>query len=256
MKTVKDPLGDKLKKFERDSETYPSGNKPIVLRLDGKNFSKYTKRVKCKKPFDVDLAYIMKTVTEELVKYCNADIGYTQSDEITLILTKKSENSEIFFGGRFQKLCSVMASLATYHFNQLSSSDVMALFDCRAFEVPDKNTAIECLEWRALDCRRNSVSCLAQCHFSHKQLQGKKTSEMREMLREINKNWIEMPEIYRNGVYIKRVKEIRKFSTEEINKLPEKHEARTNPNLMIERSICKEISASVLDASDKLGFAF
>ena len=198
----------------------------------------------------------MKHVTKELVEYCNADIGYTQSDEITIVITKKHKNSEMFFGGRFQKLCSVLASVATYHFNRLSPQDVMALFDCRVFEVPDKSYVVKCLEWRALDCRRNSVSCYAQCNFSHKELQGKKTFEMRAMLEKIGKNWRDMPEPYRNGIYIKHKKVIRPFTTMEISILPEKHHARTNPDLKIERSIIEVITTSILDTPNKLEFVF
>lgn len=256
VKTVKDPLGDELKQFEKAAETYPTGLCPIVIRLDGKNFSKYTKKIGCIKPYDKDLSDIMKTVTLVLVEYCNADIGYTQSDEITLVLTKKHENAEMFYGGRFQKLCSVLASVATYHFNKLAPQDIMALFDCRVFEVPDKSYAIKCLEWRALDCRRNSVSCYAQCNFSHKELQGKKTFEMREMLEKIDKNWRDMPEAYRNGIYIKRKRVMKPFTTMEISTLPEKHQARTNPDLKIERSVIEVITTSILDTHKKLEFVF
>ena len=256
MKTIKDPLGDELKQFEKAAETYPTGLCPIIIRLDGKNFSKYTKKVGCIKPYDKSLSDIMKSVTQELVEYCNADIGYTQSDEITLVLTKKHENAEMFFGGRFQKLCSVLASVATYHFNKLTPHDVMALFDCRVFEVPDKSYVVKCLEWRALDCRRNSISCLAQCHFSHKQLQGKKTFEMREMLEKSGNKWRDMPETYRNGVYVKRKRVMKPFTTMEISTLPEKHQARTNPDLKIERSVIEVITTSILDTPKKLEFVF
>lgn len=254
--SMKDPLGDKLKVYEKGSETYPSGDKPIVLRLDGKNFSQYTKKVKCTKPFDARLFHIMKEVTSELVQYCDADIGYTQSDEITLILTKKNPNSEMFFGGRFQKLCSVLSSFATYHFNRLSWTDDMALFDCRVFEVPDKETAIECLQWRAEDCRRNSVSCLAQSKFSHKQLHGKKTWEMKEMLKEIDCEWTKMPDHYRNGIYIKRAKLVQKFTADELAKLPEKHQARKDPDLLVERTVITSITDSIIDVEDKIKFVW
>ena len=266
MKTIKDPLGDELKQFEKAAETYPTGLCPIVIRLDGKNFSKYTKTIGCIKPYDEYLSKLMQHVTQELVEYCNADIGYTQSDEITLVLTKKHDNAEMIFGGRFQKICSVLASLATYNFNKHYRlgeyrnthllDDVMALFDCRVFEVPDKSYVVKCLEWRALDCRRNSVSCYAQCNFSHKELQGKKTFEMRYMLEKIGKAWRDMPAAYRNGVYVKRKRVTKPFTTMEISTLPEKHHARTNPDLTIERSVIEVITTSILDVSNKLEFVF
>jgi len=253
---MKDPLGDKLKVYERAFNYKPSGDKPIIIRLDGKNFSKYTKSINCKKPFDEKFFNQMKEVTEQLVLYCDADVGYTQSDEISLILTKKNENQELFFGGKFMKLCSVLSSLATYHFNKLSESDTMALFDCRVFEVPDKKTAVECLEWRAEDCRRNSVSCLAQSVFSHKHLQNKSVWEMKLELKESGNNWIDLPECYRNGIYIKRSKVVSKFTTEEIESLPEKHQARTNPNLEVERTVIDYVTSSIIDSKNKEEFVW
>lgn len=250
-----DPLGDIIKKYEREADYRPDGSQPIVMRLDGKNFSKYTKKVGCMKPFDTRLAEAMKQTTMALVLYCDADIGYTQSDEITLIMTKKSDNSQLFMGGRFQKLCSVLASVATATFAQHTWSDEPAYFDCRVFEVPDKETAIQAMDWRAEDCRRNSVSCLAQKHFSHKQLDGKKTWEMKEMLKDVSP-WLDMPEWYRNGVTIRRTKEMRRYDMSELADLPEKHHARQNPDLEIERTVINTIHESILDAEDKHAFVW
>jgi tRNA(His) 5'-end guanylyltransferase len=256
---MKDPLGDKLKAFERAGETFPTGDKPIVIRLDGKNFSKFTKRNNFVKPFDLPFATMMLKTTQDLVDYCDADIGYTQSDEITLILTKKHQNHELFFGGRFQKLASVLASLATYKFNVLLNAidiDSMALFDCRVFEVPDKETAIECLDWRAEDCRRNSVSCLAQSQFSHKELHGVSCRDMKLMLKNNDTPWEDIQDIFKNGSYIKRHKVKAKFTTEELEALPEKHQARQNPDLEFERTEYKVTHDSILDTKDKEGFVW
>ena len=251
-----DPLGDLLKKYEKKAETSPFGTLPIVVRLDGKSFSKFTKKIKCEKPFDKTMAICMQEVTQGLVEYCNADIGYTQSDEISLVLTKKSKKSDFFFGGRYQKLCSVLSSYATYVFAKTSPWDEMALFDCRVYEVPDKETVLDALTWRAEDCRRNSVSSMAQSNFSHNQLMGKKTWEMKEMLDEIGKPWKDMPKQFRNGVYVKRIKQSKKFTADEIDKLPEKHHARQNPDLEMERMVTKIFSDSILDTDDKMNFVF
>ena len=251
---MKDKLGDKLKQLEKAGEVYPDKNLPIVIRLDGKGFTKWTKKIKCKKPFDDKLANVMAEVTKELVTYCNADIGYTQSDEITLIITRKSESDDLMFGGRFQKLCSVLASLATYHLNK--HYDVMALFDCRAFSVPDKDTAVECLEWRGMDCRRNSVSGLARSLFSHSLLHKKSTREMMAMLVEGGKDWNDVEPKFKNGIIILRDKVTSKLSEEDLKDLPEKHHARLNPDLIIERTQLVEKHESILDTKNKYKFAF
>lgn len=255
---MKDKLGDVIKELERKAEGYPSGDTPIIIRLDGKNFSKWTKGLD--KPYDLSLSSIMKEVTETLVDYTNASVGYTQSDEITLVINRNAGGGELFFSGRYQKLSSVLASLATYKFNELVRETIpqkkgkMALFDARTFEVPDDEMAIKVLEWRAEDCRRNSISCLAQSVFSHKQLQKKNCGEMKRMLREVDKNWDDSPEFFRNGYYVKRKKVTRKFTTEEMDSLPAKHFARQNPDLEFERSIIEVSTESILDSKNKIGF--
>ncbi len=57
---------------------------PVIIRLDGNNFSTWTKSLT--KPFDENLSQLMIETTKMLVQETNAVIGYTQSDEITLIL--------------------------------------------------------------------------------------------------------------------------------------------------------------------------
>jgi tRNA(His) guanylyltransferase len=255
---MKDELGDKIKQWERDAETRPTGDNPIIVRLDGKNFSKWTKGLD--KPYDLVMSDIMKDVTTSLVQYTNASVGYTQSDEISLIINKTSGGGELFFGGRFQKLASVLASLATYTFNSLVSermpdrSGKMALFDARVFETPSIDDAMDVLAWRAEDCRRNSVSCLAQTVFSHKELQKKNVGEMKRMLSEANKDWIGTPEFYRNGYYVKRTKILQKFTCEEIEALPEKHMARSNPDLLVERTRLDYFTNSILDSRESFKF--
>lgn len=264
---MKDPLGDIIKQYERESETRPTGDLPIIVRLDGKKFSSWTKGLR--KPYDVRLSEIMKQVTIKLVEFSCAKIGYTQSDEITLVLLKPSERGQVLHGGRYQKLASTLASYASNIFNALVRNyfggipekydeqdplKYLAVFDARVFEVPDLETAAVALEWRAEDCRRNSVSCAAQAQFSHSQLQKKSTCEMKDMLRKIDQPWEDLPEFYRNGFTVKKVTVTGKFTTEEIESLPEKHAARTNPDLEVTRSRLTTITSSILDTEDKVGF--
>ena len=266
---MKDPLGDIIKQYERESETRPTGDLPIIVRLDGKKFSSWTKGLR--KPYDVRLSEIMKQVTIKLVEFSCAKIGYTQSDEITLVLLKPSERGQVLHGGRYQKLASTLASYASNVFNALVRNrpciggipekydeqdplKYLAVFDARVFEVPDLETVAQALEWRAEDCRRNSVSCAAQAQFSHKQLQRKSTREMKELLRGIGQPWEHLPAFYRNGFTVKKWTETGKFTTEEIESLPEKHQARTNPDLEVTRSRLITITSSILDTEDKVGF--
>lgn len=240
MENSKDSLGDRMKKMEKLNEPQLNSSLPIISRLDGKAFHSFTKDLK--RPFDESFSNLMKETTKFLVEETNARIGYTQSDEISLVFYPQSEKSYIFFDGKFSKMTSILASMATYFFNNklpeyLPKKNNMALFDCRVFNVPSKTEAVNCLIWREADARRNSISMAAQAQFSHNTLLKKSSNEMLQMLMEKGINWHNYPNFFKHGTYIQRVIKSMKFSTEEIDKLPEKHEARKNPNLEIERSV-------------------
>jgi hypothetical protein len=79
----------------------------------------------------------------------------------------------------------------------------------------------------------------ARAHFSHNELQDKNSSEMQEMLFQKGINWNDFPAFFRRGSYVRRVVTTRKFTTEELEALPPKHNARLNPELEVERSEIK-----------------
>lgn len=131
----------------------------FVVRLDGRGFSKYTKKMKFNKPFDNDLIQIMQNVTADLMKQTQASFGYTQSDEISLVYMPE----RMMFNGRIEKICSVFASLASVSFNLNlakqyekqnnpekieKSNSLMPIFDCRVFSVPSKEEALNVVLWR------------------------------------------------------------------------------------------------------------
>ena len=149
----------------------------LVVRLDGKRFSKFTKSLK--KPFDEKLSYCMVETTKYLMETYQAIIGYTQSDEITLIF--KSDllmnggklDTSLPFSGREQKICSIFAAGCTVKFNMLISENLpeklseMPIFDCRAFPVSTKELAILCVGYRQIDALKNSISMAASaCGFN------------------------------------------------------------------------------------------
>jgi hypothetical protein len=49
-------------------------------------------------------------------------------------------------------------------------------------------------------------------------------------------NWNDYPAFFKRGTYVRRQKVCRKFTTEKLDKLPPLHEARKDPNLMVERT--------------------
>lgn len=243
----KDNLGDRMKTYEMiEANRMLIPNLPVVIRLDGKAFHTFTKGLQ--RPYDKRLTDLMVDTTKFIVNKTNAVIGYTQSDEISLILNKETDGSEIFFNGRIQKLTSVVASMVTAFFNRnlpLSlpeKADKFAYFDCRVWNVPNEIEAINAIVWRELDATKNAISMAAQHYFSHKELQGKHSGEMQEMLfKQKNINFNDYPSFFKRGSYIRRLKKEIAFTVDEINNLPTKHEAHTNPNLKIIRSVIERI---------------
>lgn len=238
MSREKDPTGDKLKAFEIDPVLDPT--LPIILRLDGRAFHTWTRCVD--RPYDPRLNGLMHYVMVNLAVEANARYAYTQSDEITLVLLAEGK-AQPLFGARTQKLCSLLASLASAVFNtSMHTFDIpydvfarKATFDCRAYNVPDRATAAEVVLWREADAIRNSSLGRGQEFMSANQLHGKSAKEVRAHLASISKTWGELPPERKFGSAVHRRAIKRKFYAEEIEKLPAKHEARTNPDLEVLR---------------------
>ena len=140
-----DPLGDRLKAQEQVEAGRRANPKlPLMARLDGKSFHTFTRGLA--RPYDTALSYLMIDTTKYLVEQTHAKLGYTQSDEITLYWWNPAGpvESSYMYDGKFQKLTSVLASMASAYFNQEvpkrlpSKAGALPVFDCRVWNVPDK----------------------------------------------------------------------------------------------------------------------
>lgn len=208
MKKGKDNLGDRMKGYENAYRIKLPGRLPVLLRIDGKAFHTYTKGMK--RPFDEDLANAMWETTKFLCENIQgAKVGYTQSDEITILLTNyEKTTTDSWFDNNLQKMCSVAASMATAKFNEVIHKVYpdkgLALFDARAWVVPhsDVNNAFL---WREIDASKNSISMVAQANFPHKSLQGLNGSQLQDKLfLEKGINWNDLPVWQKRGVAIIR----------------------------------------------------
>ena len=218
-----DNLGDRMKGYEAVPKTKLVSRMPVILRIDGKAFHTFTRGFR--KPFDENLQWVMQKTMEYLCKNIqNCVFGYTQSDEITLVLVDyKKLNTSAFFDNEVQKICSIGASMATLAFNMFFAqrlseleSDITqemfeydkayrkafqkgAMFDCRCFNVPKEEVA-NVVYWRQLDAVRNSVQMVGQANFSYKSLEGKNCNAIKEMLKEIGLDWENYPIYCQRGV--------------------------------------------------------
>ena len=232
---VNDELGKRMKEYyEGIPKTKLMRRTPVAIRIDGKAFHTFTRGFA--KPFDEVLIKSM----QETMKYLCENIqgcvlGYTQSDEITLILVDyKKLNSSAWFDYKVQKMCSIAASMATMAFNKFFADEVnknytyltttergcekiknvdefdrlfnnyfskigSAMFDARVFNIP-KEEVTNLIYWRQLDATRNSIQMVGQANFSHKELQNKSCNMIQDMLMtEKGINWNDYPTYLKRG---------------------------------------------------------
>lgn len=224
----KSDLAKRMKAFyEEIPKTKLMRRCPVALRIDGKAFHTFTRGFQ--KPFD---EVLIKTMQETMKYLCEniqgCVLGYTQSDEITLILVDyKKLTSDAWFDYEVEKICSIAASMATMAFNKFFANNVGdyctynyerkdntheqyehilslaidkgAMFDCRCFNIP-KEEVTNLVYWRQLDASRNSIQMVGQAIFSHKELQNESCNEIQDMLMTRKGiNWNDLPTYLKRG---------------------------------------------------------
>ena len=232
---VNDALGVRMKeKYEMRARSYLTPGVPVAIRIDGKAFHTFTKGFK--KPFDRVLMTSMQKTMQYLCQNIQGCVfGYTQSDEITLILIDyQTIDTDCWFGYQVQKVCSIAASMATMAFNRFFANEVAneimewrcgftpqsceiqekekmyqerlksatnkgAMFDARCFNIP-KEEVTNLIYWRQLDATRNSIQMVGQANFSHKELQGCSCNKIQDMLMtQKGINWNNIPTHLKRG---------------------------------------------------------
>jgi tRNA(His) guanylyltransferase len=201
-----DNLGDRMKRqYEDRTRVLLPRRTYTVIRADGKAFHTFTRR--CEKPHDYRLANAMDAAALALcVEAQGALFGYVQSDEISVVLQDFATiHTDAWFDGNLQKIVSVAASVVTAAFNGCyyeSGPDrdgPMAVFDARVFTIPDPVEVENYFIWRMNDAERNSLSGLAQAHFSPKALHGQGKAQMHDMLHSVGVNWNDYPADQKRG---------------------------------------------------------
>ncbi|KAH6865869.1 tRNAHis guanylyltransferase-domain-containing protein [Alternaria rosae] len=190
-------LAARMKSYEAHFDQTLPLDKPIILRLDGHGFSRFTSHFA--RPFDERIHTAMITTCADLLHFFpRVTVAYTQSDEITLVFPEGVQT----FNERVQKLCSLSASYCSVRFNKHLTNALKtipepkvkgnveevlgtAYFDARFFPVPEIAEALNNLIWRCRnDAVRNSVSAFARTMYSTKEMDGKKTQDLVSMMLE------------------------------------------------------------------------
>ena len=165
-----DDLDARLRIFETAHDHCALPGLYLVARLDGRGFTRLTKEVhQFEAPFDERMRDYMAATTRHLLD-CGFRMvyGYTQSDEISLLLHPDEDS----FGRKLRKYTSVLAGEASAAFSlQLGA---MGVFDCRISQLPRASDVIDYFRWRQEDAGRNSLN--AHCYWLLRK-QGRSVTE-------------------------------------------------------------------------------
>lgn len=221
-----DAMGDRLKNYEALGENVLIPRMPVILRLDGNSFSKFTRQYKFAKPRDLRFEAAMNAAAKAVLEYCSgAQVAYTQSDEITILLRNdQTHNTDPFLNNRTQKLASLCASKASVAFNRaladptimgFAMKDADAVFDCRAFVVPPSEVNNVFL-WRQHDAFKNAVQGFAYWKIgaeigrktTQRMMHGLNTNQLQELIfQKLGINFNDLPTAFKRGRAISKVKE-------------------------------------------------
>lgn len=222
--------------YEKVARHFLIRRTPVAIRLDGKAFHTFTRGFE--RPYDKVLGDSMVETMKYLCENIQGCVfGYTQSDEITLILIDyQTLSTDAWFDYRQDKLCSIAASMATLQFNinfqknlnewivdncpvfdepwkdgmddryqaYMTAAQRGGLFDARAFNIP-KEEVCNLIFWRQIDATRNSIQMMGQAYFSQDELHEKTCSNIQDMLMEkYGINWNNTETRWKRGVAWRR----------------------------------------------------
>ena len=208
-----------MKEYEVYSDLRVPVNSKIIVRLDGRSFHSFAKKMDLEKPYDDNFCNVMVKVCKDLFEEFSPIFIYTFSDEISILLDK------VPFNGRFEKINSVMASFAssslTLYYNEEFPKPVA--FDSRIIPINDSDI-YDYFKWRQDEAWRNCVNGYG-IHFlkskysssqANEKINGLNLSDIHELLFEngINLNDVETWKKRGIGVYRKN-KEIVGFNKKE-----------------------------------------
>lgn len=226
----------KQKNFYRNRLPEPENNfcsimkhrKPIMLRVEGKSFRVFTQGLE--KPFDYVLMETMLDTMKYLCEHIPGCVfGYTQSDEIVLILSNDTAFvTDTWLKYSIQEISNATSSMATLAFNMFFRDNAEA-----ALQYADTESSIErCMDFNfrqyekkfdtarfdacglfipqeeicncLISCQRdaiyNSIISVGQANFSQEQLHGKHYIMIKDMLwSEKRIKWDDFPSIYKKG---------------------------------------------------------
>ena len=146
---------DSLDKKMRAGECFHSLRVPlgmfIVIRVDGRSFSRLTERL-AEKPFDERFHAHMVQAARGLLESLQATYAYTESDEISVLLPRDTA----LFDREVEKLVSISAARAAATVS-LACGEVVE-FDGRIWVGAREQDVIDYFSWRQTDATRCALN--------------------------------------------------------------------------------------------------
>lgn len=200
-----DDLDKRMRIFETAHDHHVLPGLYMVARIDGRTFTRLTREIhQFEAPYDVKFRDHMLGTTQHLLQ-CGFRViyGYTQSDEISLLL----HLDDTSFGRKLRKLNSVLAGEASAKFSMLLGD--VASFDCRISQLPSPEEVANYFSWRQEDATRNALN--GHCYWLLRDegqsatqattfLQGMSVSAKNEFLFQHGINFNDLPGWQKRGM--------------------------------------------------------
>ncbi|XP_015126659.1 probable tRNA(His) guanylyltransferase [Diachasma alloeum] len=206
-----------VRNFEHDTVCLP--NCWIVVRLDGRNFSKFTDAHNFTKPNDARALALMNSAAVAVMdEFKEIAIAYGQSDEYSFVFKKDTQ----LYSRRENKLLTYVNSLfaSAYVFNWPKFFEDAPLkyppaFDARIVLYPADENLRDYLSWRQADVHVNNL--YNTCFWNLVQKKNMTTTEAQETLKgtlsafknellfqDFGINYNNEPEMFRKGTTLFR----------------------------------------------------
>ena len=198
-------LSHLFRPFEKAADLRITDLSHLVVRLDGRGFSRFTEE-HYEKPFDLRFHKHMLATVEALEDSgFKVDLAYTQSDEISLLLDARAGT----FAGRSEKLISLLAGTASAAFTY--AAGIPAVFDCRMLALNERSLFVDYFHWRLQDSVRNCLNAVVYwklrnageaAEVVHEKLMGKNSAWKREFLDQSGSPWETVPGWQKSGTLV------------------------------------------------------
>ncbi|KAF2661984.1 Thg1-domain-containing protein [Lophiostoma macrostomum CBS 122681] len=192
----------------------------IVVRIDGRGFSKLTAKYKFTKPNDERALNLMNAAAEAVMKELpDLVLAYGNSDEFSFVFHKDC----VLFERRASKLTTTIVSTFTSYYTFLwptyfpatQLTPPLPSFDGRAVCYPSDQNLRDYISWRQVDCHINNLYNTAfwtlvqqggmEARAAERELSGTVSSDKNEILfSRFQINYNNEPEIFRKGSVLYR----------------------------------------------------